>query len=70
MLLTSVGFESGRDAGQTVARLKKTCSLEGLAASVVFGDGVSAQDVEAALAAMKAEDERKAALKAQKNSAG
>ena len=70
VLLTSVGFESGRDAGQTVARLKKTCSLEGLAASVVFGDGVSAQDVEAALAAMKTEDERKAALKAQKNSAG
>lgn len=66
VLLTSKGFASGRDAGQNVARLKKDCTLGDLAQSVVLGDNVTVEDVEAALAAAKAEEERKAAQKAQK----
>ena len=66
VLLTSKGFASGRDAGQSVAKLKSTCTLGDLEQSVVLGDGVTVAEVEAALAAAKAEDERKAAEKAQK----
>lgn len=66
VLLTSKGFASGRDAGQSVAKLKSTCTLGDLEQNVVLGDGVTVAEVEAALAAAKAEDERKAAEKAQK----
>lgn len=66
VLLTSKGFASGRDAGQSVAKLKSTCTLGDLEQSVVLGDSVTVAEVEAALAAAKAEDERKAAEKAQK----
>lgn len=66
VLLTSKGFASGRDAGQSVAKLKSTCTLGDLEQSVVLGDGVTVAEVEAALAAAKAEDARKAAEKAQK----
>lgn len=66
VLLTSKGFASGRDAGQSVAKLKSTCTLGNLEQSVVLGDGVTVAEVEAALAAAKAEDERKAAEKVQK----
>lgn len=66
VLLTSKGFASGRDAGQSVAKLKSTCTLGDLEQRVVLGDGVTVAEVEAALAAAKAEDERKAAEKAQK----
>lgn len=66
VLLTSKGFANGRDAGQSVAKLKSTCTLGDLEQSVVLGDGVTVAEVEAALAAAKAEDERKAAEKAQK----
>lgn len=66
VLLTSKSFASGRDAGQSVAKLKSTCTLGDLEQSVVLGDGVTVAEVEAALAAAKAEDERKAAEKAQK----
>lgn len=66
VLLTSKGFASGRDAGQSVAKLKSTCTLGDLEQNVVLRDGVTVAEVEAALAAAKAEDERKAAEKAQK----
>lgn len=66
VLLTSKGFASGRDAGQSVAKLKSTCTLGDLEQNVILGDGVTVAEVEAALAAAKAEDERKAAEKAQK----
>lgn len=66
VLLTSKGFANGRDAGQSVAKLKSTCTLGDLEQSVVLGDSVTVAEVEAALAAAKAEDERKAAEKAQK----
>lgn len=66
VLLTSKGFANGHDAGQSVAKLKSTCTLGDLEQSVVLGDGVTVAEVEAALAAAKAEDERKAAEKAQK----
>lgn len=66
VLLTSKGFASGRDAGQSVAKLKSACTLGDLEQNVVLGDGVTVAEVEAALAAAKAEDERKAAEKAQK----
>jgi tryptophanyl-tRNA synthetase len=52
VLLQSAAFESGRDAGQWVARLKS----EGVAAipdaPVAHGEGVSAQEVADALAAL------------------
>ena len=52
VLLQSAAFESGRDAGQWIARLKN----EGVAAipdaPVAHGEGVSAQDVADALAAL------------------
>lgn len=66
VLLTSKGFASGRDAGQSVAKLKSTCTLGDLEQNVVLGNGVTVAEVETALAAAKAEDERKAAEKAQK----
>ncbi|MCB5197442.1 tryptophan--tRNA ligase [Deefgea salmonis] len=55
LLLTSSGFASGKDAGQWVGRLKK----EGIAAltdaPVALAEGVSADDVAAALVALTAE---------------
>lgn len=64
VLLTSIGFASGREAGQTVGMLKNSCSLEGLADKVILAENVSGDDVQAALREMKAEQERKAAQKA------
>ena len=67
-LLTSIGFASGREAGQTVGMLKNSCSLEGLADKVILAENVSSDDVQAALREMKAEQERKAAQKAAQKS--
>ena len=41
VLLTSKGFASGRDAGQSVAKLKSTCTLGDLEQNVVLGAGVT-----------------------------
>ena len=51
LLLQSEGFDSGRDAGQWVGRLKSegASALDGVPAS--FGEGVSREDVAAALGA-------------------
>ena len=68
VLLTSIGFVSGREAGQTVGMLKNSCSLEGLADKVILAENVSGDDVQAALREMKAEQERKAAQKAAQKS--
>jgi len=52
LLLQSAAFDSGRDAGQWVSRLK-TDGVSALAAAPVSrSDGVSAQDVSDALAAL------------------
>ena len=63
-LLTSVGFDSGRDAGMAVGKLK----AQGLTdtANVVLSDGVTLEQVNAALAAMRAADEEKKKAKAAK----
>jgi tryptophanyl-tRNA synthetase len=50
VLLQSAGFDTGRDAGQWIARLKGEGAAALPAAPVVHGAGVSAQDVAAALA--------------------
>ncbi|MDO6387553.1 tryptophan--tRNA ligase [Uliginosibacterium sp. 31-12] len=54
LLLQSEGFDSGRDAGQWVGRLKNegAAALDGVPAS--FGEGVSRDDVVAALGAFAA----------------
>jgi tryptophanyl-tRNA synthetase len=52
VLLQSAAFESGRDAGQWVARLKSDGAAAVPDAPVAHGDGVSAQDVADALAAL------------------
>ena len=52
VLLQSVAFESGRDAGQWVARLKNDGAVAVPDAPVAHGEGVSAQDVADALAAL------------------
>ena len=52
VLLQSAGFESGRDAGQWVARLKTGGVVAVADAPVAHGEGVSAQDVADALAAL------------------
>jgi tryptophanyl-tRNA synthetase len=52
VLLQSTAFESGRDAGQWVARLKSDGAAAVPDAPVAHGDGVSAQDVADALAAL------------------
>ncbi|MDP5238536.1 tryptophan--tRNA ligase [Uliginosibacterium sp. 31-16] len=51
LLLQSQGFDSGRDAGQWVGRLKSegAAALDGVPAS--FGEGVAREDVAAALGA-------------------
>lgn len=56
LLLQSEGFASGKEAGQSVARLKRegSTALEGLAA--VRGEGVGEADVAAALAQLMAEE--------------
>lgn len=56
LLLQSEGFASGKDAGQSVARLKRegAAALAGLAAA--RGEGVSEADVAAALAQLMAEE--------------
>ena len=51
VLLQSAAFESGRDAGQWVARLKAD-PASSAAAPVARGEGASAADVEQALAAL------------------
>jgi tryptophanyl-tRNA synthetase len=52
VLLQSAAFESGRDAGQWVTRLKSDGAAAVPDAPVAHGDGVSAQDVADALAAL------------------
>ncbi len=64
VLLTSKGFESGREAGQTVAKIKSACSLAGFEECVVLGEAVTPEDVQRALAALKAQEEEKAQRKA------
>ena len=63
-LLTSVGFESGRDAGMAVGKLK----AQGLADTnnVVLSAGVTIEQVNAVLSAMRAADEEKKKAKAAK----
>ena len=52
MLLQSAAFDSGRAAGQWVARLKGEGAAALPEAPVAPGEGVSAQDVADALAAL------------------
>jgi len=52
VLLQSTAFDSGRDAGQWVARLKTDGAAAVPDAPVAHGEGVSAQDVADALAAL------------------
>ena len=54
VLLQSTAFESGRDAGQCIARLKAEGAAAVSLASVARGANVSAQDVVDALEAMAA----------------
>jgi tryptophanyl-tRNA synthetase len=54
VLLQSAAFESGRDAGQWVAKLKTAGAIAVPDAPVAHGEGVSAQDVADALAALAA----------------
>ena len=63
-LLTSVGFESGRDAGMAVGKLK----VQGLSdsANVVLSASVTIEQVNAVLSAMRAADEEKKKAKAAK----
>ena len=49
MLLQSAGFDAPRDAGQRVAALKQAGRLDD---ESLLADGVSREDVDAALAAM------------------
>jgi tryptophanyl-tRNA synthetase len=51
ILLQSAAFDSGREAGQWIARLKSDGVIAVSGAPVAHGDGVSAQDVADALAA-------------------
>jgi tryptophanyl-tRNA synthetase len=55
LLLQSAAFDSGRDAGQWVSRLKTDGASALGDAPVIRGDGVSAQDVSDALAALAAQ---------------
>ncbi|WP_217390347.1 tryptophan--tRNA ligase [Deefgea piscis] len=55
LLLTSSGFASGKDAGQWVGRLKKEGITALPDAPVALADGVSADDVAAALVALTVE---------------
>ena len=59
LLLQSAAFESGRDAGAWVSRMKVDAASVA-DAPVTRGEGVSAQDVTDALAALKAEADAKA----------
>ncbi len=54
LLLVSIGFESGRDAGMTVGALKKTGLTDELAGKVTLCEGVSAEDVAKAIALLNA----------------
>ena len=54
VLLQSSGFESGREAGQWIARLKSEGAAAVPDAPVAHGEAVSAQDVADALAALAA----------------
>jgi tryptophanyl-tRNA synthetase len=55
LLLQSAGFDSGRDAGQWVSRLKTEGAAALATAPVSAGEGVSPQDVSDALAAFAAQ---------------
>ncbi|MES2100791.1 MAG: tryptophan--tRNA ligase [Pseudomonadota bacterium] len=55
VLLQSAAFDSGREAGQWVARLKNEGAVVIPDAPVAHGEGVSAQDVVDALAALAAQ---------------
>jgi len=54
LLLVSCGFESGRDAGMTVGALKKAGLTDEISDKVTLAEGVSAEDVAAAIALLNA----------------
>jgi len=55
VLLQSVGFDSPRDAGQRVAALKQSVQFDAHVAGAALGEGVSAGEVNAALAQLRAQ---------------
>ena len=57
LLLQSAGFDSPRDAGQSVAALKRSARLDRDDATLRLAEGVDAAEVDAALAMMVAADE-------------
>ena len=59
VLLLSRGFDSPKDAGQRVAALKRD-GFAGVDGDVSLGEGVDAESVVQALAAMRAAEEAKA----------
>lgn len=65
ILLQSAAFDSPREAGQLVSALRSGQTAAG-DASVVWGDDVSAADVEGAIAALAAADAEKVAAKSRK----
>ena len=56
LLLQSVGFASPKEAGQTIAQLKAQGWVAGLQAAAMLATGVAADDVEAALQALREAD--------------
>src|SRR5690606_19112880 len=64
VLLQSHAFDAPRDAGQTIAALKRG-ELAIADAPAAFGDGVQEADVRAAIDALAAADAEKAAAKEQ-----
>lgn len=65
-LLVSQGFESGRDAGQWVARLKKEGASALPGCPVIFAAGVDSKTVDAALSELRAAEAAAKAAKAAK----
>ena len=59
MLLLSRGYESPKDAGARIATLRRE-GFTGADADVALGEGVAADEVHAALDALRAADEAKA----------
>ena len=59
VLLLSQGFESPRDAGQRLAALRRD-GFSGPGTDLFLGDGVAPDEVESALATLRAADESKA----------
>jgi tryptophanyl-tRNA synthetase len=58
VLLQSAGFDTPKDAGQRVAALKRDGRLDRTDPMVALGDGVNADEVEAARAALMAATEK------------